>query len=320
MKEYFYNTITHPTDLFREMTKLLESIDDKTTVVRELIDLGNDNWAIYGSIEYIENFKLTIKTNYTKNWMRLLFIKFDDNDIILDAEVSMANTYESTPQIGFESYKTTTWIQKKGFVRSLMVFLNEDFLKKDLWNLDLNTIRNKELKPRVCEIQPKIPEVVQNLLANQLTCFTDLNLFKKREIVLKLICDSLWVIFPNQNLQITEKLRTEILGIRQAKRQLMNDFSSEPLTLDELAKIAGVNRVKFQKLFKEQYGDNFYTYYQKGRFNHAKYLIEEKNYNLCEAGSAIGFRNLTHFSRQFERFMGIKPIQCKSKVNIFAFT
>jgi AraC-like DNA-binding protein len=333
MKEYIYNTITHPVDFYREMSQLSQSVvtpeherSEANVVVRELIDLGDDSWAIYSSMRFSESIKLTMKTNYDKNWMRLLFIKFHENDVILDAEISKANNYSFLPkeQIGFETYKSETWIQKDGNVRMLKVFLNEEFLKKELWHIDLNTIKNRELRIKVNGIQPQIMDVIRVLgidrLDNHQNRFMDLDKSKQKELVLKLIRDCLWVIFPNQNAQITEKARQEIIGIREAEKHLMSDFSSDVPSLDELAKIAGINRAKFQKLFKDIYGDSFYTYYQKGRFNHAKQLIEEKSYNLCDAGYAIGFKNLTHFSRQFERFMGIKPISLKSKMGSLVFS
>ena len=331
MKEYIYETITHPKDLFREMSKLTQIMSgsdkedfEKNIFRRELFDLGNDNWAIYSDIRNFQSIKLTMKTHYQRDWMRLVFVKFFDNDVVLDADISMANheSFLCGNKAGFETYKTETWIQKNGDIRILMVFLNQDFFNRELWSIDLDTIKNNDFRLRVSKIQSEIMNIIYHLGIDKFDIDKNrpLNLeeSEKKQIVLKLITETLWTIFPNQNVQLSEKFRLEIIGIREAEKHLMSDFSSEPHSLDDLAKIAGVNRVKFQKLFKEIYGNSFYTYYQKGRFNYARQLIEEKNYNLCEAGAAIGFKNLTHFSRQFERFMGIKPISLKSKIYSFS--
>ena len=52
-KEYVYKTITHPVDMDQEMEQLNQSvtnIESKTKAeklgFRDLLDLGNDNWAI----------------------------------------------------------------------------------------------------------------------------------------------------------------------------------------------------------------------------------------------------------------------------------
>ena len=333
MKEYVYDTITHPKDLFIEMNKLTQSMTisekedfEKNTIGRELLDLGNDSWAIYSSVRHFQSVKLTMKTHYEKDWMRLVFVKFYENDVVLDAEISTANnqSFLCKNKTGFETYKSETWIQKNGDIRMLMVFLNQDFLDKGLWSINLNTIKNNDFRPRIGLIQSEIMDIIRHLgidkFDNDKNRFLDLKQFEQKKIILKLITETLWAIFPNHNAQVSEKLRLEIIGIREAEKHLMSDFSSEPHSLDELAKIAGVNRVKFQKIFKEMYGNSFYTYYQKGRFSYARQLIEEKNYNLCEAGYAIGFKNLTHFSRQFERFMGIKPISLKGKIYSFSLT
>lgn len=327
MKEYIYDTITHPIDLYQEMEQLNQSVintesnnkAENPAGIRELLDLGNDNWAIYSSMCYFENIKQTIQTNYSKNWMRLMYVRSKEKDIVLDVEVSMANHEKliNGEEIGFETYKSETWIQRNSNVRILLVFLNEEFLRRELWYMELNKITNTILRPRVKGIQDKIVEMEKNIGVHTYngveSHFDNLEKNHKTEIILKLIKNSLWIIFPNEQEQVSAKVKLEIMGMRQAEQRLMQDFSADVITLDELAKIAGVNRVKFQELFKKLYGSSFYVYYQKGRFNHAKKLIMEENYNLCEAAYAVGFKNLTHFSRQFERLMGIKPIHLKCK-------
>ena len=74
MKEYVYKIITHPIDLYQQMEQLNQSVNyienkiqDTNFGVRELLDLGNDNWAIYSSVRYFENIKQTMQTNYTRN-------------------------------------------------------------------------------------------------------------------------------------------------------------------------------------------------------------------------------------------------------------
>ncbi len=326
MKEYVYQTITHPVDLYHEMQQLNESVSDIECKskdgdlgIRELLDLGNDNWAIYSSVRYYESIKQTMQTNYSRNWLRMMYVRNHEDDMFLDVEISLANheKFIKGKNNGFETYKSETWIQHTGDVRMMFVFLNEDFLKQELWYMDLNTITNVALRSRINEVQNKIVELGKYMGVHKFNSnknrFSDLEKSEKINIVLSLITNSLKIIFPNENEYISEKTQFEIMGIRQAEQKLMEDFSNDAITLDELAKIAGVNRVKFQELFKKLYGNSFYVYYQKGRFNYAKKLIAEENYNLCDAAYAVGFKNLTHFSRQFERLMGVKPMQFKSK-------
>lgn len=98
MKEYVYETITHLVDLYQEMEQLNQSVTniesktkDEKLGFRELLDLGNDNWAIYSSINYFENIKLAMQTNYTRNWMRLIYVKNGEEDMGVDVEISLAN-------------------------------------------------------------------------------------------------------------------------------------------------------------------------------------------------------------------------------------
>ena len=324
MKEYVYETITHPVDLYQQMERLNQSVvktecRDENIRVRELLDLGNDNWAIYSSVSYCESIKQTMQTNFTENWMRIMYVRNENNDMVVDVEISLAthDRMVNEKKIGFETFKCETWIQQEGEMKMLLVFLNEKFLKRELWYVDLNKITNTILLSRVKEIQDKIVEIGKNIRADKYngteSYFANLDKSQKVEIISPLISKSLGIIFPPEREYVSEKTKLEIIGVRQAEQKLMQDFSSPVITLDELAKIAGVNRVKFQELFKKLYGDSFYVHYQKGRFNHAKKLIIEDNYNLCDAAYAVGFRNLSHFSRQFERLMGVKPMYLKTK-------
>jgi AraC-like DNA-binding protein len=327
MKEFIYETITHPVDLFHEIQKnnqpistSLQLVNPQHNSVFELIDLEDDNWAIYCNICYAESVKHTMRTNYNKNWMRLMFIKNQNYDVDLDLELHPAThlprkIYKKNR--GFESYRSETWIQQEGSVKMMFVFLNEDFLKKQFWYVEWGKILHTMLRPKIDEVQEMIHNICKNIGINKFDepedRFMALANKHKVSVIQKLVNDSLAIIFPNENERISEKVNIEISGIRQAEQKLMEDFSNDAITLDELAKIAGVNRVKFQELFKKVYGNSFYVYYQKGRFDYAKKLIAEQNYSLSDAAYAVGFKNLTHFSRQFERLIGIKPIQLKSR-------
>jgi AraC-like DNA-binding protein len=326
MKEFIYETITHPVDLFHEIQKvnqptnaLQQPVNLQHNSVFELIDLKDDNWAIYCSVCYAESVKHIMQTNYDKNWMRLMFIKNQNYDVDLDIELYPARLPQksNSKNRGFESYKSETWIQQEGRVKMMFVFLNEHFLKKELWYVEWSKILHTMLRSKMDEVQEMIHNICKNIGINKLDesedRFMALADKHKVSIIQKLVNGSLAIIFPNENERVSEKVNIEISGIMQAEQKLMEDFSNDAITLDELAKIAGVNRVKFQELFKKVYGNSFYVYYQKGRFDYAKKLISEQNYSLSEAAYAVGFKNLTHFSRQFEKLIGIKPIQLKSR-------
>lgn len=82
---------------------------------------------------------------------------------------------------------------------------------------------------------------------------------------------------------------------------------SQPPSLPHLAEFAGISETKMKELFRQVFGDSIYNYYQTARMEEAAYLLRHKRYSVSEAGYALGFSNLSHFSRLFERYHQQKP-------------
>lgn len=90
------------------------------------------------------------------------------------------------------------------------------------------------------------------------------------------------------------------------KETLCSDLSNPP-DLTHLAFISNMSESKMNKLFKQIFGNSIYNYYQALRMNEAAYLIREEKLSVSETGYRLGFSNLSHFSRIFEKHIGLKP-------------
>lgn len=82
---------------------------------------------------------------------------------------------------------------------------------------------------------------------------------------------------------------------------------SESSSIAELKQIAGMNELKLRKIFKQIFGMGIYDYYQLMRMREAARLIREEKLTVTEAGYQMGFENLGHFSKIFEKHIGKKP-------------
>lgn len=80
----------------------------------------------------------------------------------------------------------------------------------------------------------------------------------------------MFYFFPSNILLSSQKKHKEYHQIIEASKLLVANFKRPSLRLDDLAKIAGMNRVKFQQEFKTYFGQNFYQYFQEERFKYAK--------------------------------------------------
>lgn len=95
----------------------------------------------------------------------------------------------------------------------------------------------------------------------------------------------------------------KILVIRTA---IIADLSLPP-QLNFLAKTAGISETKMKHLFKQTFGDTIYNYYQNERMQEAAFLLKQTGYSVSEAGYQLGFSNLSHFSRLFQKHFGVTP-------------
>jgi AraC-like DNA-binding protein len=105
--------------------------------------------------------------------------------------------------------------------------------------------------------------------------------------------------FKNINSNDAEKL----LAIRN---KILSDLSTPPI-LSELATITSMSETKLKQLFKQTFGDTIYNYYQKARMEEAAFLLKQAKHSVSEVGYELGFSNLSHFSRLFEKQYGITP-------------
>lgn len=82
---------------------------------------------------------------------------------------------------------------------------------------------------------------------------------------------------------------------------------NDPPRLEDLVLFSGMSKSKMQNLFKQVFGNSIYNYYQSFRMRQAAEMIREERISISEVGYQMGFSNLSHFTRMFERHIGVKP-------------
>ncbi|GAB3507935.1 AraC family transcriptional regulator [Spirosoma knui] len=82
---------------------------------------------------------------------------------------------------------------------------------------------------------------------------------------------------------------------------------SQPPHLAHLAKLVGMSETKLKDLFRQVFGDSIYNYYQKARMEEAAFLLKLGGYSVTDVGTQLGFTNLSHFSRLFEKHYSLTP-------------
>jgi AraC-like DNA-binding protein len=78
-------------------------------------------------------------------------------------------------------------------------------------------------------------------------------------------------------------------------------------SLESLAHEVFMSTSKLKNLFKQVYGYTLYDYYNKNRLQRAKEMLITGQCSIKQAGSEIGFSNLSHFAKAFKKEFGILP-------------
>ncbi|CAN5426349.1 AraC family transcriptional regulator [soil metagenome] len=90
------------------------------------------------------------------------------------------------------------------------------------------------------------------------------------------------------------------------RSEIISDLSVPPV-IRQLAQVAAMSETKLKLLFKQTFGTTIYTYYQQARMEEAAFLLKQGKHSVSEVGYALGFSNLSHFSRIFEKQYGLNP-------------
>lgn len=98
----------------------------------------------------------------------------------------------------------------------------------------------------------------------------------------------------------------DIEAVYKVRDKIVSSLS-DSISIAELKKVAGMNELKLRRIFKQIFGMGIYDYYQQMRMKEASRLLREGNLSVTQVGYQMGFENLGHFSKVFEKHIGKKP-------------
>lgn len=117
----------------------------------------------------------------------------------------------------------------------------------------------------------------------------------------------LFISLSKRERAVHQKLsESDIKSIYKVRNKIIASLP-DPSAIAVLKQIAGMNELKMRNIFTQVFGMGIYDYYQYLRMKEAARLLREERLSVSEAGYRSGFENLSHFSRVFERHIGMKP-------------
>ncbi len=100
-------------------------------------------------------------------------------------------------------------------------------------------------------------------------------------------------------------------SVRRARQHILSHLT-EPLTLEDVARHAGVSSFHFCKIFKRATGLTFTELVNRARVEQAKRLLLKPQRRITEVAYDVGFQSLSQFNRSFRRVTGESPTQYRA--------
>ncbi|MDR0829412.1 MAG: AraC family transcriptional regulator [Prevotellaceae bacterium] len=87
----------------------------------------------------------------------------------------------------------------------------------------------------------------------------------------------------------------------QKVEEYINKNYKQPITLPEVAKIAGMTPVSFSRFFKQSTGRGLFDFIIDTRLGYASRLLVDTTNSISEIGYDCGFNNISNFNRLFKK-------------------
>ncbi|MEM7172055.1 MAG: GlxA family transcriptional regulator [Pseudomonadota bacterium] len=118
----------------------------------------------------------------------------------------------------------------------------------------------------------------------------------------------------HQNMTLGLRLRARHPALLQIV-QAMEDHLEDPLSLDDLANIAGISRRQLERLFRNLLDDTPSGFYLKLRLRRARYLLEQTAMSILDVSLACGFVSPPYFSRAYRGQYGFSPREDRRRLH-----
>lgn len=212
---------------------------------------------------------------------------------------------------GFEIKKQAEvleWVQVANTcVELLSVFLNTEYLEK-LFGVSKFELFNTETVFTTEQTIIEMTDAKCEMLLDQIFEVPKSN--KQNVGMNDLLNETVFHLMNTHIVPESNSRKNTTFVLQEVENAIMENLRDMP-SIDKLSRIAGMNRIKLQKMFFDRYGLTIYQYYQQKRFSYAKKLIEDKGYSVSETAYEIGYKHLGHFTNEFKKINGIRPSEIK---------
>jgi len=130
------------------------------------------------------------------------------------------------------------------------------------------------------------------------------------------ICEFL-LLFLRQNTIVTQH-RSFTVNNSNATLNIMENYMLDHIagsvTIENLMKYSGLNRMGVNRIFKQNYGVSPIQYFISLKIELAKKYLREDNYNISQVSELLGYSSVHYFSLQFKKTTGMSPTEYSASI------
>lgn len=110
---------------------------------------------------------------------------------------------------------------------------------------------------------------------------------------------------------VKSKFETTSSRVNRIHEYLMKNYQSE-INLNEVAEIVHMAPASVCRFFKASTGLTIFEYLNKIKIDYSCQLLLNTDLNIVDISYDCGFNNLSHFNKQFKKFIGKTPSQFRT--------
>lgn len=92
----------------------------------------------------------------------------------------------------------------------------------------------------------------------------------------------------------------------------IDEHLGEPIYVEDMARMAGLGRSAFSRLFKKTTGRSLPQHVNALRIRHAVRLLKQTDMTVSQVAHECGFASPAHFQREFRRHQRCTPLDCRN--------
>ncbi len=161
----------------------------------------------------------------------------------------------------------------------------------------------------------EIPERIANLLHEMKNEYAEMKYGYEIALKAHLYNLILWVIrrWQDSDVEETPHFNSTQTRFLESVLSYVSEHYAQSISIEELAKMHYISYSHFSALFKRMTGNNFVDYLNSVRISAAERLLVTTDMQVTEIAQAVGYSDLSYFSRRFSEHNHISPRAYRKK-------